>query len=538
MQAIAAIHGFDARAGAQRQCGLLPGPLGFKGRAFGQAPGFDLPPHEFGVVGFGCRGRRVPGFHRSHRGQELSLGEIAGQDRLLQRRAGNIDAFVDGLDLEAAGFQRVRPNDKGRPGYDPADLLKLYIYGYLNRIRSSRRLETETHRNLEAIWLLRQLKPDFKTIADFRRDNRHAFRAVFRQFVRLCRELDLYGRELIAVDGTRIKAVNHRDRNFTRAKLKTDLQRIDDRLDRYLDQVNEADADDAGGRAAAVADLQEKIASIRKRKETLEGHRQTLDDTGEAQLSLTDPDSRSMHSGTRVGVGYNVQIAVDTKHNLIAEQQVHSKVSDLGLLAETATAARENLAVDEIDAVADRGYYKIEDIEDCEAAGITPYVPKPDRSTARRSGHFPKSDFQYDDATDTYRCPAGERLVPLYRGSVGKSRTGTYLVSYANRAACRGCGLRERCTKNTYRRITRFENEATMERMANRLAARPEVMDRRRESVEHPFGSIKQWMGQGAFLTRRLGNVRGEFSLTALAYNMRRAINLVGIPALIAVAAV
>ena len=449
-----------------------------------------------------------------------------------------IDAFVDGLDLEAAGFQRVRPNDKGRPGYDPADLLKLYIYGYLNRIRSSRRLETETHRNLEAIWLLRQLKPDFKTIADFRRDNRHAFRAVFRQFVRLCRELDLYGRELIAVDGTRIKAVNHRDRNFTRAKLKTDLQRIDDRLDRYLDQVNEADADDAGGRAAAVADLQEKIASIRKRKETLEGHRQTLDDTGEAQLSLTDPDSRSMHSGTRVGVGYNVQIAVDTKHNLIAEQQVHSKVADLGLLAETATAARENLAVDEIDAVADRGYYKIEDIEDCEAAGITPYVPKPDRSTASRSGHFPKSDFQYADATDTYRCPAGERLVPLYRRSVGKSRTGTYLVSYANRAACRGCGLRERCTKNTYRSITRFENEATMERMANRLAARPEVMDRRRESVEHPFGSIKQWMGQGAFLTRRLGNVRGEFSLTALAYNMRRAINLVGIPALIAVAAV
>ena len=321
------------------------------------------------------------------------------------------------------------------------------------------------------------------------------------------------------------KAVNHRDRNFTRAKLKTDLQRIDDRLDRYLDQINEADADDAGGRVAAVADLQEKIASIRKRKETLEGHRQTLDDTGEAQLSLTDPDSRSMHSGTRVGVGYNVQIAVDTKHNLIAEQQVHSKVSDLGLLAETATAARENLAVDEI-----------EDIEDCEAVGITPYVPKPDRSTARRSGHFPKSDFQYDDATDTYRCPSGERLVPLYRRSVGKSRTGTYLVSYANRAACRGCGLRERCTKNTYRCITRFENEATMERMANRLAARPEVMDRRRESVEHLFGSIKQWMGQGAFLPRRLGNVRGEFSLTALAYNMRRAINLAGIPALISAA--
>ena len=448
-----------------------------------------------------------------------------------------IDAFVDGLDLEAAGFQRVQPSDKGRPGYDPADLLKLYIYGYLNRIRSSRRLEVETHRNLEVIWLLRQLKPDFKTIADFRRDNRGAFRAVFRQFVRLCRELDLYGRELIAVDGTRIKAVNNRDRNFTQAKLKTQLQRIDERLDRYLDQMNEADADDAGGKVNAVADLQDKIASLRNRKETLETHRQTLDDSGDAQLSLTDPDSRSMHSVTRIGVGYNVQIAVDTKHNLIAEQQVHSKVQDLGLLAETAAAARENLAACEIDVVADRGYYKIEDIEACEAAGITPYVPKPDRSTARRSGHFPKSEFQYDAATDTYRCPAGERLAPWYRTGVGKSRPGTYVVNYINRAACRGCSLRERCTKNTFRSLKRFENESTLERMADRLAARPEVMDRRRESVEHPFGSIKQWMGQGAFLTRRLGNVRGEFSLTALAYNMRRAINLVGIPALIAVAA-
>lgn len=448
-----------------------------------------------------------------------------------------IDAFVvDGLDPEAAGFQRVRPTDKGRPGYDPADMLKLYIYGYLNRIRSSRRLEVETHRNLEVIWLLRQLKPDFKTIAEFRRDNRGAFRAVFRQFVRLCRELDLYGRELLAVDGTRIKAVNNRDRNFTRAKLKMHLQRIDERLDRYLDQMNEADADDAGGSAVAVADFQDKIASLRDRKETLERHRQTLDDTGEAQLSLTDPDSRSMHSGTQVGVGYNAQIAVDTKHNLIAEQQVHSKVSDLGLLAETAIAARENLAACKIDVVADRGYYKIEDIEACETAGVTPYVPRPDRSTARNSGHFPKSEFQYDAATDTYRCPAGERLKPLYRGSVDKSRTGTYVVSYVNRAACRGCALRERCTKKTYRSLKRFENESTMERMANRLAAKPGVMDRRRESVEHPFGSIKQWMGQGAFLTRRLGNVRGEFSLTALAYNIRRAINLVGIPALIAVA--
>ena len=308
-----------------------------------------------------------------------------------------IDAFVDSLDLEAAGFQRVRPNDKGRPGYDPADLLKLYIYGYLNRVRSSRRLEVETHRNLEVIWLLRQLKPDFKTIADFRRDNRNAFRQVFREFVRLCRELDLFGRELIAVDGTRIKAVNNRDRNFTRATLKRELQSIDRRLEQYLQQMNETDAkDDGDGTNDSVAHLQAKIASMRKQKATLEGHGKTLNQSGEAPLSLTDPDSRAMHTSTRVAVGYNAQVAVDTKHNLIAEQQVHSKVSDLGLLAETATAARENLAVKTIDAVADGGYYKIEDIENCEAAGVTPYVSKPDRSTARNSGHFPKSEFRYE----------------------------------------------------------------------------------------------------------------------------------------------
>ena len=319
-----------------------------------------------------------------------------------------IDAFVDSLDLEAAGFQRVRPNDKGRPGYDPADLLKLYIYGDLNRVRSSRRLEVETHRNLEVIWLLRQLKPDFKTIADFRRDNRNAFRQVFREFVRLCRELDLFGRELIAVDGTRIKAVNNRDRNFTRATLKRELQSIDRRLEQYLQQMNETDAkDDGDGTNDSVAHLQAKIASMRKQKATLEGHGKTLNQSGEAQLSLTDPDSRAMHTSTRVAVGYNAQIAVDTKHNLIAEQQLHSKVSDLGLLAETAIAARENLAVKTIDAVADGGYYKIEDIENCEAAGITPYVSKPDRSTARNSGHFPKSEFCYDAETNTYGCPAG-----------------------------------------------------------------------------------------------------------------------------------
>ena len=313
-----------------------------------------------------------------------------------------IDAFVDGSDLSDAGFERVQPKATGRPGYDPADLLKLYIYRYLNRIRSSRRLEAETHRNLEVIWLLGRLQPDFKTIADFRRDNREAIRQVFRVFVRLCRELDLYGRELVAVDGSRIRAVNNVNRNFTRVKLANELKQADERLDRYLRQMDEADADDPGC-SAAVTDLQGKIAAIRERRATLRAHREQRKDSGRGQLSLTDPDARPVKTHKGPVVGYNVQIAVDAKHNLIAEQQVHDNVTDIGLLAHTAVAARENLAVERVDAVADKGDYKIGDIEACEAGGVTPHVPKPIRSPSKRKGFFPKSRFQYDVA-NRYLC--------------------------------------------------------------------------------------------------------------------------------------
>ncbi len=439
-----------------------------------------------------------------------------------------IDAFVDGLDLAEAGFERVQPKSTGRPGYAPADLLKLYIYGYLNRIRSSRRLEAETHRNLEVIWLLRRLQPDFKTIADFRRDNRGAFREVFRDFVRLCRELDLYGRELVAVDGTRIKAVNNPDRNFTRPRLEQQLKQADERLERYLKQMDAADTADAGG-SRAVTDLQRKIEAVRRRRATLNARREQLARSGRRQLSLTDPDARLSMTHKGAVVGYNVQVAVDSKHNLIAEQQVHTNVTDIGLLAQTAVAARDNLAAERIDAVADRGYYKTGDVEACEAAGVTPYVPKPIRSPSINKGLFAKSEFQYDGTNDTYACPGGHRLAPAYFHDL----PGGKRIQYANRGACRSCPLRSRCTTDSYRCISRYTNEIVMDRMAERLVARPAILDRRRELAEHPFGTIKHWMGHGTFLTRRLDNVRGEFSLTALAYNMRRAINLVGVTALI-----
>jgi transposase len=436
-----------------------------------------------------------------------------------------IDAFVDGLDLAALGFIGTVPKATGRPGYAPADLLKLYIYGYLNRVRSSRRLEAETHRNIEVIWLLRHLKPDFKTIADFRRDNRAAFRAVFREFVVLCRQLGLFGRELLAVDGTRIKAVNNKDRNFTRTSLRQYIDAADKRLADYLRRLDAGDIAEGGtGGGSRVHNLSEKIEAIRSKRDRLRALLTELERTGDSQISLTDPDSRAMAGHTRVAVGYNVQLAVDAKHKLIAEQEVTNQVVDMGLLKETAEPARAILGVERIDVVADRGYFKIEDIEACDKAGLTPHVPKPQRGPAVRNGFFRKDEFRYDPDRNVYVCPAGKTLSPRH---VGKSRD-LKKIDYSNPAACPTCPLRARCTTNV-RRVSRLENEAVLDQMAARLKARPELLDRRRETVEHPFGSIKQWMNQGAFLMRGLDNVRGEFSLTALVYNLRRALNILGV---------
>lgn len=441
-----------------------------------------------------------------------------------------IEAFVDGLDLAAAGFARVAPEKTGRPGYRPADLLKLYIYGYLNRVRSSRRLEAETHRNIEVIWLLRHLKPDFKTIADFRRDNCKAFRPVFRQFVLLCKQLDLFGRELLAVDGTRIKAVNNKDRNFTRASLAEFIKLADAKLDDYLQRLDQSDAAEQSAGGARVENLVEKIAAVRERRDRCEAMLAELDRTGENQISLTDPDSRAMAAHTHVAVGYNVQVAVDTKYKLIVEQQVTNQVVDMGLLTETAEPAKKTLGVETIDVVADKGYFKIEDVEACEKAGMVPYVPRPQRGPSVRQGLFRKDEFKYEAETDSLICPAGQRLQP-YTSSLMR---GLRKVNYANRAACRDCSLRSRCTGNQFRSVSRLENEAVLDRMAARLARRPGILDRRRESVEHPFGTIKQWMYQGAFLMRGLERVRAEFSLTALAYNIRRVLNLVAFGELMA----
>src|SRR5271156_4479272 len=435
-----------------------------------------------------------------------------------------IDAFVDGLDLAAAGFGRVEAKATGRPGYAPGDLLKLYIYGYLNRVRSSRRLERECRCNVEVIWLLGGLKPDFKTVADFRRDNHAAFRGVFRQFVLLCRRLDLYGRELLAVDGTRIKAVNNKDRNFTRNSLQKFIKQADERLADYLERLDEGDATEKATGGARVKNLAEKIEALSKKRGKYDAMLRHLERTGEDQISLTDPDSRAMAAHTKVAVGYNVQIAVDAKNKMIVEQEVTNQVVDMGLLQETAEPAREILDVETIDVVADKGYFRTEDIAACEKAGLTPYVPRPQRGSSASNGFFRKDEFRYDTERDAYTCPGGHELKPF---RFGKLREMTK-TDYANPAACRDCPLRRRCTDAGYRAVSRLEHEDALDRMAARLKARPEILDRRRETVEHPFGSIKQWMNQGAFLMRGLSKVRAEFSLTALVYNIRRVLNIVG----------
>src|SRR5215203_1931835 len=372
----------------------------------------------------------IPGHDRS---QMLLLPETVDDYVGPDHPVRFIEAFVDGLDLEAAGFARVEPKPTGRPGYAPADLLKLSIYGYLNRIRSSRRLEAEAGRNLEVIWLLRHLQPDFKTIADFRCDNRNAFRQVFRAFVLLCRELDLFGRELIAVDGARIKAGNNKDRNFTRASLTRFIAQADARLADYLGRLDQSDAEEGRVGGTRTAHLAEKIAALRERRERHTALLAELDRTGEDQISLTDPDSRAMAAHTRVAVGYNVQIAVDAKHKLIVEQDVSNQVVDMGLLTETATPAKELLGADGIAVVADSGYFKIEDIEACEKAGMTPYVPRPQRGPAVRAGLFRKDEFRYDPARDSVLCPVGHRL-EAYTSSVIR---GLKKVNYVNKQACR-----------------------------------------------------------------------------------------------------
>ena len=436
-----------------------------------------------------------------------------------------VDVFVDGLDLDKLGFVGVQPLDTGRPGYHPGTMLKLYIYGYLNRVPSSRRLERECQRNVEMIWLTGQLAPDFKTIADFRKDNGKAIREVCREFVALCRKLDLLSAASVAIDGSKFKAVNARDKNFTEAKMKRRLERIDESIARYLSQLETADRYGDAVPEAKVERLKSKVEKLKEEIVRLNAINAEMMKSEDKQVSLTDPDARSMAtSGKDTGiVGYNVQIAVDTQHHLIVAHEVTNIGTDRHQLTNMAEQARDEIAVETLDAVADRGYYDSEEIRTCEETGITVTLPKPLTSGAKAAGRFGKQDFIYLASEDVYRCPAGEKLIYRYTSE----EDGKVLRRYWT-TACSICALKARCTTGLQRRIARWEHEAVLEKVQQRLDRDPNKMTLRRQTAEHPFGTIKAWMGATHFLMRRLHKVATETALNVLAYNMKRVIAILG----------
>lgn len=437
-----------------------------------------------------------------------------------------IDAFVDELDLAQLGFDSVEPESTGRPAYHPSLLLKIYIYGYLNRVQSSRRLEREAQRNMELMWLAGRLAPDFKTIANFRKDNGQAIRNVCRQFIVLCRKLDLFAQTIVAIDGSKFKAVNSQDRNLTKGKLRARLEQIDANIAKYLAALDTADRQEPDVAAARIPRLQDKIASMRSRMKELRQQEAQLPTEPDQQISMTDPDARSMAThgrGTGV-VGYNVQTAVDAQHHFIIAHEVTNTGNDRSQLSKMSEQARTAIGTKALTVIADRGYFKGEEILKCHQAGIEVLVPKPTTSNAKAEGRFDKADFVYIAKDDEYRCPAGQRAIYRFTREEGGLQLRRYWSS-----ACPQCAMKAQCTPSVYRRISRWEHETVLEAVQRRLDKHPDAMKVRRRTVEHVFGTLKHWMGSTHFQTRTFERVSTEMSLHVLAYNLKRFMSIFGI---------
>ena len=445
-----------------------------------------------------------------------------------------IDAFADMLDLAVLGFN-TQPAATGRPGYHPGLMLRIYLYGYLNQVQSSRRLERECGRSLELIWLTGRLKPDFKTIADFRKDNGPAIRKVCQQFVALCRSMDLLDGDVVAIDGSRFKAVNSKAKNYTRGKLRQKLGEIDKAIERYLGELDRADeVFEQTGTVLPEARMERtlrKLEHLQKEAVRYRSIEQRMDETGETQVSLTDPDARSMATTARMPriVGYNVQTAVEADNHLIVAHEVTMLGFDRDALSMMAVLARDAMTTDQLTAIADKGYYKGEEIVASEEAGISVVVPKPMTSNAAARGQFDKADFAYDAGTDVYICPAGQKLTNRFTSQ----QDGKEIKSYAS-GACADCVLKSKCTTSKDRRVRRWEKEDVLDRVQERLDKDPAQLAVRSMTVEHPYGTIKSWMGATHFKMRTLKKVATEMALHVLAYNMTRVMNMMGIPAMIA----
>ena len=453
------------------------------------------------------------------------LDDYVGEDNATRV----IDVFIDRLDLSGLGF-KTEPADTGRPAYHATTMLKIYVYGYLNRVQSSRRLEREAGRNVELMWLVGRLAPDFKTIADFRKNNGEAIRLVCREFVVLCRKLNLFADAFVAIDGSKFKAVNNRDRNFTKAKLKRRLLQIDESVERYLGEIASADRQESAVADDKTSRLKDKIAALEKEMDRLKKIEVRLLVEPDQQISMTDPDARSMATSGRGSgmVGYNVQTAVDAKHHLIVAHEVTNQGHDRHQLHNMAQQAKVAIGTNKLDVVADRGYFKGEEILACDDSGITTYLPRPQTSSSRKRGLFSKRDFIYRAEDNEYECPAGERLI--WRFSTEEKGQTIHKYWSSN---CPSCAIRGQCTSGKYRRVGRWEHEAVVEAVESRLEKEPERMRARRETVEHPFGTLKCWMGYTHFQTKTLKRVSTEMSLHVLAYNLKRVVNIMGILPLI-----
>jgi transposase len=451
-----------------------------------------------------------------------------------------IDGYVDAVDLAALGFRHAdRRVGVGQPPYDPSDLFKLYLYGYINQIRSSRRLEREAGRNLELIWLLKRLKPSYRTIASFRAENADALKAASRNFVLLLRELDLVGGTLVALDGALFHGNAAKDSIFTQGKLAKQIAKLDEEIEAYVKSLDANDAEEAklptdgsgNGNTGGGGDVGDKMTELMARRERALADLKELESGDKGQVSTTDPDARLMSKGDQTIAGYNVQSVVDDKYKLIIESEVINR-SDAGHLHQMAKAAKAALEVETLQILADAGYSSSEDLKACEDDGITAYVPLNESNhKLEKQGRFTRKDFSYDAATNTYRCPAGQSLHQTKKPwtNVSSRVEDRYLGSIAS---CGACSLKASClsSKAKYRTINRWEHEAVLDRHRQRMASEgaAELMRRRSAIVEHPFGTLKCRAGYQHFLVRGFKKVRGEWSLMALCYNFTRVLNILG----------
>jgi transposase len=451
-----------------------------------------------------------------------------------------IDGFVGALDLAKLGFKHADHGaGAGQPPYDPSDLLKLYLYGYINRIRSSRRLEREAVRNLELIWLLKTLQPGYRTIAKFRKENWAALKAANRSFVLLLRELDLIGGSLVALDGALFHGNASKGSIFTKGKLAKQIAELDQEIEAYGKSLDANDTEEArqqsldlqDGSKGDGIDVGEKMKELMARRERAQADLKELETGDKGQVSTTDSDARLLSKGDQTIAGYNVQSVVDDKHMLIVESEVVNR-SDAGHLHAMAKAAKETLGVETLQVLADTGYYNSEDLKACEDDGIEAYVPlHHGNGKIEKQGRFSRTDFGYDAGADVYRCPAGELLRPTKKPWTNTS--GRVEIRYlSSKTTCDACPLRARCLTPDAktRSVSRWEHEDVLDRHRARMASEgtSQLMRRRSAIVEHPFGTLKCRAGYQHFLVRGFDKVRGEWSLMALCYNFTRVLNILG----------